>query len=64
MGDEPRWSKAVPQERGVKIRRYRPADRGAVIALFRAFMQELTPPHLEREFAAYGVKRYHYEKTL
>ena len=35
------------------IRQYRPADRDSVIALFRAFMRELTPPHLEREFAAY-----------
>jgi GNAT superfamily N-acetyltransferase len=37
----------------VIIRRYSPADRPAVLALFRAFMQELTPPRLEREFAAY-----------
>jgi len=37
----------------VIIRGYRPADRTAVVALFRAFMKELTPPRLEREFAAY-----------
>jgi GNAT superfamily N-acetyltransferase len=37
----------------VIVRRYRPADRPAIIGLFRAFMQELTPPPLEREFAAY-----------
>jgi len=53
MGDEPRRTEALPQERGLRIRQYRPADRDAVIALFRAFMRELTPPHLEREFAAY-----------
>ena len=35
------------------VRAYRPADRSAVIALFRAFMHELTPPRLEREFTAY-----------
>jgi GNAT superfamily N-acetyltransferase len=35
------------------IRRYQPADRAAVIALFRAFMQELTPPGREREFSEY-----------
>jgi ribosomal protein S18 acetylase RimI-like enzyme len=37
----------------VIIRRYSAADRPAVLALFRAFMQELAPPGLEREFAAY-----------
>ena len=35
------------------VRAYRPADRAAVIELFRAFMQELTPPTLEAEFRAY-----------
>ena len=35
------------------VRAYRPADRAAVIELFRAFMQELTPPSLEAEFRAY-----------
>ena len=35
------------------VRAYRPADRAAVIELFRAFMQELTPPALEAEFRAY-----------
>lgn len=35
------------------VRAYRPADRAAVIDLFRAFMQELTPPSLEAEFRAY-----------
>jgi putative acetyltransferase len=37
----------------VKIRRYRPFDHGAVIALFREFMWELTPPLLGAEFQAY-----------
>jgi GNAT superfamily N-acetyltransferase len=37
----------------VIVRAYRPADRAAVIDLFRAFMQELTPPSLEAEFRAY-----------
>jgi GNAT superfamily N-acetyltransferase len=37
----------------VNIRRYRSADREAVIGLFRGFMDELTPPALEAEFAAY-----------
>ena len=35
------------------VRAYRPADRTAVIELFRAFMQELTPPSLEGELGAY-----------
>jgi len=35
------------------IRGYEPGDRTQVIALFRAFMQELTPPALQGEFAAY-----------
>lgn len=35
------------------IRRYRPADQGAVIALFREFMWELAPPSLGGEFQAY-----------
>jgi GNAT superfamily N-acetyltransferase len=43
----------LPQERRVIVRDYRPEDRTAVIALFRAFMQELTPPQLACEFAAY-----------
>ena len=38
------------------IRPYRPADRTAVIALFRAFMHELTPPRLQREFSEYVEK--------
>jgi putative acetyltransferase len=37
----------------LKIRPYRPSDQAAVIALFRAFMQELTPPALKAEFDAY-----------
>jgi GNAT superfamily N-acetyltransferase len=37
----------------VKVRRYRSADRDAVIDLFRDFMGELTPPALEAGFAAY-----------
>ena len=35
------------------IRRYRPSDQGAVIALFREFMWELAPPSLGGEFQAY-----------
>ena len=35
------------------IRRYRASDHAAVIALFRGFMQELTPPHLAAQFEAY-----------
>jgi GNAT superfamily N-acetyltransferase len=35
------------------IRRYRPSDQAAVIALFREFMWELTPPQLGAEFQAY-----------
>jgi putative acetyltransferase len=35
------------------IRRYRPSDRGAVIALFRAFVRELTPRGRKAEFEAY-----------
>lgn len=35
------------------IRRYRPSDQGAVIALFREFMWELAPPSLGDEFQAY-----------
>lgn len=35
------------------LRVYRPSDRDAVIALFRAFMQELTPPGRRAEFEAY-----------
>ena len=37
----------------MSIRRYRPYDQGAVIALFREFMWELTPPALGAEFQAY-----------
>ena len=37
----------------MNIRRYRPSDQGAVIALFREFMWELTPPALGAEFQAY-----------
>jgi ribosomal protein S18 acetylase RimI-like enzyme len=37
----------------VKIRRYRPSDRSAVIALFREFMWELAPPLLGGEFQTY-----------
>jgi GNAT superfamily N-acetyltransferase len=50
--DEPVRDQAASQGR-VIIRRYRPADGAAVVALFRAFMKELTPPRREREFAAY-----------
>ena len=38
------------------IRPYGPADRAAVIALFRAFMHELTPPRRQREFSEYVEK--------
>lgn len=38
------------------IRLYGPPDRAAVIALFGAFMQELTPPRLQREFSDYVEK--------
>jgi GNAT superfamily N-acetyltransferase len=51
--DESGRGEAAPQERRVIVRAYGPSDHGAVIALFRAFMQELTPPRLAREFAAY-----------
>jgi GNAT superfamily N-acetyltransferase len=37
----------------VRIRRYRASDQGAVIALFREFMWELTPPAQGAEFQAY-----------
>ena len=37
----------------MRIRRYRPSDQGAVIALFRESMWELAPPHLGGEFQAY-----------
>jgi putative acetyltransferase len=37
----------------LKVRPYRSSDQSAVIALFRAFMQELTPPALRTEFDAY-----------
>jgi putative acetyltransferase len=37
----------------VNIRRFRPADQGAVIRLFREFMSELTPPALVEAFQAY-----------
>jgi GNAT superfamily N-acetyltransferase len=37
----------------VKVRRYLPADRPGVIALFRDFMCELVPPHLAPEFRSY-----------
>jgi putative acetyltransferase len=37
----------------MKIRRYRPSDQGAVIALFREFMWELAPASLGGEFQAY-----------
>ena len=35
------------------FRRYRASDHAAVIALFRGFMQELTPPHLAAQFETY-----------
>lgn len=35
------------------IRRYRPSDQGAVIALFREFMWELTPAALGAQFQSY-----------
>ena len=35
------------------IRRYRPSDQGAVIALFREFMWELAPARLGGELQAY-----------
>lgn len=35
------------------LRRYRPSDQGAVIALFREFMWELAPPALGAQFQAY-----------
>ena len=38
------------------IRPYGPADRAAVIALFRGFMHELTPSRLQREFSEYVEK--------
>lgn len=38
------------------IRLYGPADRAAVLALFRAFMHELTPSRLQREFSEYVEK--------
>jgi putative acetyltransferase len=37
----------------VKIRRYRPSDRGAVIGLFRELMWELAPPQLATQFQSY-----------
>jgi GNAT superfamily N-acetyltransferase len=37
----------------VNIRRYLPSDQAAVIALFREFMWELTPPSLGAEFQDY-----------
>ena len=37
----------------MRIRRYRASDQGAVIALFREFMWELTPPALGAEFQTY-----------
>ena len=37
----------------MNIRRYRPHDQGAVIALFREFMWELTPPALGAQFQSY-----------
>jgi GNAT superfamily N-acetyltransferase len=37
----------------VRIRRYRPSDRAAVIELFRAAMWELAPPELGGEFQSY-----------
>ena len=37
----------------MRIRPYRSADRAAVIALFREFMQELTQPGLAAQFQAY-----------
>lgn len=37
----------------MKIRRYLPPDQAAVIALFREFMWELTPPRLGAEFQDY-----------
>jgi GNAT superfamily N-acetyltransferase len=37
----------------VKIRRYRPSDQAGVVALFREFMWELTPPRLGAEFQTY-----------
>lgn len=37
----------------MRIRRYRPPDRDAIIAMFREFMQELTPPELAAQFQTY-----------
>jgi putative acetyltransferase len=37
----------------LRIRRYGSPDRDAVIAMFREFMQELTPPQLAAQFQAY-----------
>jgi ribosomal protein S18 acetylase RimI-like enzyme len=37
----------------VNIRRFRPADRGGVIRLFRDFVEELTPPGRNAEFRIY-----------
>jgi putative acetyltransferase len=37
----------------VNIRRFRPADQGAVTQLFREFMAELTPPELGQAFQVY-----------
>jgi putative acetyltransferase len=37
----------------VKIRPYRSSDQAGVIAPFRDFMHELTPPRLREEFEAY-----------
>ena len=38
------------------LRAYQPSDRDAVIALFRAFMQELTPPGRRQQFEAYVAR--------
>jgi ribosomal protein S18 acetylase RimI-like enzyme len=37
----------------VRIRRYRPGDRAAVIDLFREFMWQLAPPELGAQFQSY-----------
>lgn len=53
MGNAPLHGQAARQAADVSIRRYRPSDQGAVIALFREFMWELTPPALGAEFQTY-----------
>ena len=53
MGNAPLHNQAARQAVDVNVRRYRPSDQGAVIALFREFMWELTPPALGAEFQSY-----------